>query len=1168
MLEIRLFGAPEVLWNNAPLSLQRRANRAMLFYLAAQGRAVDRDALTELLWPHTSLKDSRARLRETLSRLRESLPAENLLVATPDTITFDFSQVRVDYLEFMRLSNTIANTPWRIPSEMPLPPSLYEMMSRLTALFRLPGFLNTGDADFSPALSAWRDGINNTTRLMTLRCIDRLFEHALLSASIEEALDRLHTAIRIDPYNEERQARFLTTMLNAGLLQPARKHYQSLENQYRNELNLPLPEEIATLKARLFDDSRPAGKNVFTWPLRPTLKAPFVGRESSLRDLRRHFVSGGGVIILGEAGSGKTRLVQEFYKRLSPSPRLMMGVCRPMASNLPFQPWIDLLRRCISSREWKALPPAWFAPLARLMPELYEMRPDLDNYRSEVEHPKSVFFESVRQILLVASSSAPLIIFIDDVHWADDSSLGLLAYLLEQGFFTGRHGFLIMTSRLEERNASLDRLLSASYLNRVNPIQLGQLSIEEIGQLVHHVLREPPPPGFAERLAREVGGNPFAILETIGAFLDRPTRPSLAEITRLPLVSGVHQMILARLRMVSHEGRDVLRAAALYGGSLTIEMLSRVVSLPEAVVARVFVELEALHFIQPETSDGAGNYTFVHEKFRESLLQDISPAQNHLFNRRIAEVLAADFDAQGPAQAAIIAQHFEAAGLFPQAFDYWVKAAQYAYRLAAVAKATELYKRAERLIARVSNFTEEQLYTLYASWSDMASVNDDVETLFRINKMLLAYGEERGSDLLMGIAYDGLGVARVAEKQFAEGLDFAKQSLAHLERSGYRHDYLKAQTHYGINLMMLGRLPESLQRFTEALASITDVTDPRILRARGSLLYQLSLVSTLSGQPTLGLEYATQCLADHTRLGWAYGQVSAYAVLGMANYYLGQYEAGYQSCLKGIAQSENIQGWRMPGYLYAFAAHLALELGLLGPAWDYGQQAIFFGETHQNGELLALGYKAHGDIYLRLRQAARAAEIYQQGLTLAGEHFVSLEYLYRLGYALLQLGVADGWQYIIQSIERSEAMGLRTISANARLLRLELFDSGGTSDSFEAEADDLMRTLQANQRHDLAVQVELIRVRYFLQQGQDDRARKVLGGIPKQEEARLWIWPRITLNVLRRHLLPAAGQELAPAQTDLANDLTFLRAQSGNAPLSAALADFEQWALNGSRLNR
>ncbi len=1172
MLEIRLFGAPEVLWNNAPLSLQRRANRAMLFYLAAQGRAVDRDALTELLWPHTSLKDGRARLRETLSRLRDSLPAENLVVATPDTITLDFSQARVDYLDFMRLANTIASTPWRIPPEMPLPPSLYEMMSRLTALFRLPGFLNTGDADFSPTLSAWRDGINNTTRLMTLRCMDRLFEHGLVSSNVEEALDRLHAAIHIDPFNEERQARFLVTMLNAGLLQPARKHYQSLENLYRNELNLPLPEEIAALKARLFDDSRPAGKNVPTWPLRRTLKAPFVGRESSLSDLRRHFISGGGVIILGEAGSGKTRLVQEFYKRLSPSPRLMMGVCRPMASNLPFQPWIDLLRRCMLPHEWNALPPAWFAPLARLMPELYEMRPTLEHYRSEVEHPRSVFFEAVRQILLIASSSAPVIVFIDDVHWADDSSLGLLAYLLEQGFFTGRHGFLIMTSRLEEHNASLDRLLSASYLNRVNPIQLGQLSPEEIGQLVYHVLREPPPPGFAERLAREVGGNPFAILETIGAFLDRPTRPSLAEIPRLPLVSGVHQMILARLRMVSREGRDVLRAAALYGGSLNIEMLARVVSLPEAVVARVFVELEALHFIQPESSDGTGNYTFVHEKFRESLLQDISPAQNYLFNRRIAEVLVADFDAHGPAQAAIIAQHFEAAGLFPQAFDYWVKAAQYAYRLAAVSKATELYKRAERLIARVSGLTEEQLYTLYASWSDMASVNDDAETLFRINKMLLSYGEERGSDLLMGIAYDGLGVARVTEKKFAEGLDFAQQSLTHLEKSSYRHEYLKAHTHYGINLMMLGRLNESLQWFTGVLASVNDVTndvtDPRILRARGSLLYHLSLVCTLSGQPALGLDYATQCLADHTRLGWAYGQVSAYAVLGMANYYLGQYEAGYQACLKGIAQSENIQGWRMPGYLYAFAAHLALELGLLGPAWDYGQQTIFFGETHQNDELLALGYKAHGDIYLRLRQAARAVEIYQQGLTLAGEHFVALEYLYRLGHALAQLGMADGRQYLAQSIERAEAIGLRTISANARLLRLELFDPGGPADAFEAEADALMRTLQTNQRHDLAVQVELTRARYFLQQGQGERARKVLDAILEQDKPGLWIWPRITLNVLRSHLLSAAGEEAAPVQACLADDLAFLRAQSGDAPLSSALADFEQWALNGGRPSR
>lgn len=1161
MLEIRLFGPPEVLWNNAPLLLQRRANRALLFYLAAQGRPVNRDSLTEFLWPQFSLQAGRARLRETLSRLRNLLSDENLIIATPETIVLDFSQVRVDYLDFMRLTNTIANTPWRIPSEMPLPPSLHDMMNRLTALYRLPGFLNNSDANFSPALAAWRDNIHDTTRLMTLRCIDRLFEHALVSSSIEEALERLHDAIRIDPFNHARQVRFLTALMNAGFNQLARQHYLSLQSAYQNELSLPLPEEIVAFKARLFDNSRPASQNTFTWPLRPTLKAPFVGRETSLNDLRRHFVSGGGVIILGEAGSGKTRLVQEFYNRLRPCPRLLMGVCRPMTTNLPFQPWIDLLRRCIQPQEWRELPSAWAAPLARLMPDLYEVHPNLENYRSEVEHPKSVFFEAIRQILLVISSSAPVIVFIDDVHWSDDSSLGLLAYLLEQGFFTGRHGFLIITSRLEEHNPSLNRLLSASYLNRVNLIQLGQLSPEEIGQLVHHVLREPPPAGFAERLAREVGGNPFAILETIGAFLDRSVRPSLAAITRLPLVSGVHQMILARLRMVSHEGRNVLHAAALYGGNLKVGMLSKIVSLPEDVVAHIFEELEALHFIQPELSNGPGDYTFVHEKFRESLLQDISPAHNHLFNRRIAEVLEEDLEADGQAQSAIIAQHYEAAGMFPQAFDYWVKAAQYACDLSSVTEATELYKRAERLIARVSSLTEEHLYNLFAMWSDMAFVNDDTETLVRINKMLLSYGEERGSDLLLGLAHNGLGAACVAENKFADGLAFAEKSLHYLKKSGPLPEYIKAQTHYGISLMMLGQLAESARWFQTVLDSLTDTTDPRILRVRGNLLYQLSLVTTLNGQPKLGLHYASQCLSDQLNAGWAYGQVSAYAMLGMTNYYLGQYEEGYQSCLKGIAQAENIQGWRMLGYLYVFAAHLALELGQLGAAWDYGQRAIFFGETHQHGELLALGLKTRGDVYLRLHQYAQAAALYQKGIGPAGEHFVALEYLYRLGFALSKLNNPEGRRYIQQSIERAESMGLHTISLNARLLQLDLFAANQAFHALDTEAESLKRMLQAHYRTDLAVRVELSRARHYMQTGQTDQAQHILGSILSAGEPVCWVWPRIELQALRLKLMFATGQDITPAQTRLLEDLSLLRSALGEAPLQPELGDFEQWVL-------
>lgn len=769
MLQIQLFGDPHVLWNNAPLTFNLPDARALLFYLSAQGQPVERSTLAALLWPQNA-QQARRLLRKALTHLRADLPNETLILTDRQSISLDFTQISVDYLDFLNLVKTISHTPWRIPPEMPLPASLYNLMNRLTAHYRLPGFLALQENSFSPALTAWRDEIDKYCREITLRCLDRLAEHAHAIGNLTEASTHRRIAAALEPFNAMRQVQMLTSLLESGQKQAALQHYQMLEAAYQS------PPQIAALRPQLFSRTQPMRQSKFTWPLRPTIATPFVGREANLKDLRRHFISGGGVAILGESGAGKTRLVQEFYNRLNPSPRLLMGVCRPMAASLPFQVWVNLLRRSIQPTEWESLPLVWMQPLARLMPELHTLRPDLLQPYANMEQPKSVFFEAVRQVLLAISGHDPLIVFLDDIHWADDASLGLITYLLEKGFFTGRHGFLILTARPEEYNTLINRLVSASYLNRINTIELGLLSPEEIEQLIVQVWGEKPPRSFVYRLANEVGGNPFAILETIGAFLERPSRPNLDEITRLPLVSSINQMIRMRLRMISPAGRDILKAAALYGGNLQVEIIAKVVALPEETVQQAFEELEKLHFIQRETADEQSDYVFVHEKFRESLLQDISLSNNILFNRRIAEALEARPAQYGPDQSAIIAQHYESAGLFSQAFDYWIRAAEYAQTLDSPPQAIAFYQRAERLVARTPGLSDEQLHKFVSSWSALAQKHGDYKTLLHIHRLILSLGEDRNSQLLLHTAHKGLSLAYQATKQPAQAAIHAQKA--------------------------------------------------------------------------------------------------------------------------------------------------------------------------------------------------------------------------------------------------------------------------------------------------------------------------------------------------------------------------------------------------------
>ncbi len=151
---------------------------------------------------------------------------------------------------------------------------------------------------------------------------------------------------------------------------------------------------------------------------------------------------------------------------------------------------------------------------------------------------------------------------------------------------------------------------------------------------------------------------------------------------------------------------------------------------------------------------------------------DISPARKRLLHAKIAGTLEQYLGDHTEIQAAWIANHYQASGNLLKAFEFWIQAAQHAYSLFSIQEATDAFSNAERIIPREPGLSEDQLYQLYASWTDMAFENDNQETLFRINETLLSLGRDRNSDLLIGTAYDGLSDAYFTSNQFEKGLQF------------------------------------------------------------------------------------------------------------------------------------------------------------------------------------------------------------------------------------------------------------------------------------------------------------------------------------------------------------------------------------------------------------
>src|SRR5690242_19489188 len=135
MLRIRLFGPPMVLDEDQPVTIKRRATRALLFYLAAQGKPVTRDHLTDSFWPDLPPDQARRMLRDNLGKIRTDLPDKDVLQTQPDVVSLDFSKVWVDLLELQSLAAEIKPALQKHPEDSPLPIGLYNQMVKAVKLW-------------------------------------------------------------------------------------------------------------------------------------------------------------------------------------------------------------------------------------------------------------------------------------------------------------------------------------------------------------------------------------------------------------------------------------------------------------------------------------------------------------------------------------------------------------------------------------------------------------------------------------------------------------------------------------------------------------------------------------------------------------------------------------------------------------------------------------------------------------------------------------------------------------------------------------------------------------------------------------------------------------------------------------------------------------------------
>jgi class 3 adenylate cyclase/tetratricopeptide (TPR) repeat protein len=448
-------------------------------------------------------------------------------------------------------------------------------------------------------------------------------------------------------------------------------------------------------------------------------QTPFVGREAERADLRRAVEAarvghGSFVLVSGEAGVGKTRLVQEIDAEADARGlRVLAGHSARDEGQAPYLPFTEMIEQgMVTPRSPATLRQALgeAAPeIARIAPALRLVVPDIPAPLDlPPEQARRYLWLSMREFIGRAAQERPLLLVFEDLHWADESTLLLLEYLALH--VAELPVMLVGTFRDDEVEPAspLARILNQLVRERLaDRIILRPLASEDVAALVAGLTGERPPAALVRGIYAQSEGNPFFAEEIYlhlaesGVLLDDQGRlRGDLRIEDLDVPSSVRMVVGERLARLSEATQRALVAAAVRGRVFELDLVERVAGEPGGDVLDAFDEAERARLILPAKSESS-SYTFAHELIRQTLLADASTVRRRRLHGAIAAALEAVHADDLEPHAADLAYHLARGGVGGRdgrLVRYLRMAGDRAMQTAAYAEAADHFARAVSLL--------------------------------------------------------------------------------------------------------------------------------------------------------------------------------------------------------------------------------------------------------------------------------------------------------------------------------------------------------------------------------------------------------------------------------------------------------------------------------------
>ncbi|MGH2681795.1 MAG: ATP-binding protein [Actinomycetota bacterium] len=854
-LTVSLLGPPQVERDGVPVEVDTRKAIALLAYLAVTARGQNRDTLAGLLWPEYQQARARAALRRTLSTLKKALGG-SWLVVRGDMVELDRADL---WLDVQRFHDFLADTRTHGHDRDDTCPRCIRPLSEAVDLHRgdfLAGFALRDSLGFDE----WQLFQSEGLRRDLAWALERLAQAEAEAEDVEAAIGHARRWLQLDPLHEPAHRQLMLLYAGTGERAGAIRQYRDCVRVLDQELGVPPLEETTELYHAIEEDWVPRRTAPADAPAPvPGPLLPFVGRAAQSAALLESYDSVGPdgrlVVLEGEAGVGKTRLAEEFLRGVAARGGPVIAARGyEDETRLAFGTVIEALRSAVVGRDIPLLdrmPERDLSEITRLLPELAELRPGLPP-PLPLDRPgaQSRLFESVGQVLQTACEGVvPGVLFLDDLHWADEASLDALAYVV--GRLSGRPLLLLACWREElvPRGHPLRHLLSRTErAGQGRAIVLSRLGREEVEELVRASVGSEPGEGLARRLFEETEGLPFLLAQYLAAIVQRAG--TTEEAREWPLPGEARELLLSRIGSASEVAQQVLAAAAVIGRSFDFETVREAGGRSEEETVVALEELIGRGLVM-ESGEGqteAGpSYDFSHDKLRALAYEEATFTRRRLLHRRVARSLARSPRHPGAA-AAVIARHYRMAGLERDAAEHFRLAGEHARRLFANTEALEHFQAALALGHPDPAGLNESIGEVHTLLGRYAAALASYETAAAVAEPARLAGIEHR----LGAVHHRLGHWDRAERHF----EAAHQAVDEAGSNGARTARILADR--SLNAHDGGRSDEALELAQRALKLAEAADDPEALAQAHNIL---GILAGRSGDRAEALRHLEQSLA-------------------------------------------------------------------------------------------------------------------------------------------------------------------------------------------------------------------------------------------------------------------------------------------------------------------